>query len=439
MDDITELWMCLSEEIEKQIQLGEKRYIESIDQEETNNWTNFPLPQLPIDVWKIFIDIISLEDFLKLIRLNSRFYKILQPIFDQRICSMFPGVSKKRLCKELVKEMWNIGQSYPSCFRLEGQVVTRLPWDKEVLILQFPTGHSRLLDLRTRKSINMGEIIRSKNYSFYPEKKEMAVLQIVGFLRLKLCFFSLLNEGFKLIREKNFREPLYDLSFTLLEYYNDREIILVQNNSICVYNPQNATPMKIIQVSSGVGCANNSINVSNVFALLLGAGYQVNTCNGQTTEIPIDWNNDRTLKTTRLHFLDENSLRIIDDQNNGCTIDIDLEMKKISAYEKIVGFDDTALLNITEKENLNITNYYAVRCLDDPNICQVTLEIKGRTEMETRLYVHQKYRVINFQLCPQSIHWTESFFIMSFNNYAIVLPGEIIKSVSYTHLTLPTT
>eukprot|EP01118_Nematostelium_gracile_P003836 TRINITY_DN1444_c0_g1_i5.p1 TRINITY_DN1444_c0_g1~~TRINITY_DN1444_c0_g1_i5.p1 ORF type:complete len:104 (+),score=12.49 TRINITY_DN1444_c0_g1_i5:34-345(+) len=91
MDDITELWMCLSEEIEKQIQLGEKRYIESIDQEETNNWTNFPLPQLPIDVWKIFIDIISLEDFLKLIRLNSRFYKILQPIFDQRICSMFPG------------------------------------------------------------------------------------------------------------------------------------------------------------------------------------------------------------------------------------------------------------------------------------------------------------------------------------------------------------
>eukprot|EP01118_Nematostelium_gracile_P000284 TRINITY_DN1027_c0_g1_i3.p2 TRINITY_DN1027_c0_g1~~TRINITY_DN1027_c0_g1_i3.p2 ORF type:complete len:154 (-),score=21.99 TRINITY_DN1027_c0_g1_i3:888-1286(-) len=51
----------------------------------SNDQSNIELPELPIDIWKIITSLVTFDDFLKLLRLNSRFSKMFQRIFDEKI------------------------------------------------------------------------------------------------------------------------------------------------------------------------------------------------------------------------------------------------------------------------------------------------------------------------------------------------------------------
>eukprot|EP01118_Nematostelium_gracile_P018509 TRINITY_DN8231_c0_g1_i1.p1 TRINITY_DN8231_c0_g1~~TRINITY_DN8231_c0_g1_i1.p1 ORF type:complete len:186 (-),score=24.33 TRINITY_DN8231_c0_g1_i1:20-577(-) len=183
MNDLKGLQSEINNGIVEQTLTAEKRKTELIDErdpkklkiegeadlsnEDTNNLKT-ELPELPVDIWKIITDCVSLDDFLKLIRLNSYFSKIFRRIFDEKVSGMFPELSREKISRRWLKEMWELKLLSPSCYRIEGSIVTRLPWDKEIVIVHSLSGDNRIMNLKTRESINMGVIAVSYTHLTLP-------------------------------------------------------------------------------------------------------------------------------------------------------------------------------------------------------------------------------------------------------------------------------
>eukprot|EP01118_Nematostelium_gracile_P000286 TRINITY_DN1027_c0_g1_i6.p1 TRINITY_DN1027_c0_g1~~TRINITY_DN1027_c0_g1_i6.p1 ORF type:complete len:447 (-),score=52.66 TRINITY_DN1027_c0_g1_i6:54-1304(-) len=375
----------------------------------SNDQSNIELPELPIDIWKIITSLVTFDDFLKLLRLNSRFSRMFQRIFDEKLPSMFPGQPKENIYGNQLKSMWELRRLSPSCYHMDWKIITRLPWDNDTLIAYVPSSGFQILNLKTKESVDMESFDTwQKCYSFYPEKKEMAILQN----RTKVKFYSLLDGGFTFIREIELEDV--GIQPFLLEYYNDKEIIQAEIGDLYIHNPQDGKMIGSISVSNASDeegwSANNSEDVSNIFTTWSGSdntriGCHVNTKNRQIDRL--GQLNNKDLSPDDIYFLDANSVRVINNNYPQYIIDIDLEKKNITNYG-------------------DFSSYEAIRCIDNPNICLISLYNHGQV-VEARLYIDKKYRVIRIPWLSNSMYCTENFFIMGYVRSAIIFPSAFVR------------